>query len=130
LTRERRYYVYIMASKGRVLYIGVTGSLIARVLQHKASEIDGFTKRYHVTRLVYYEVFQYVNNALARETKIKKWRREKKVALIEASNPTWEDLAADWGRPVAMTRADSAFGSDGHSVPGDKSKADSSLRSE
>jgi putative endonuclease len=91
-----------MASKGRVL-------LMARVLQHRAGEVDGFTKRYHVTRLVYYETFQYVNNALARETQIKKWRREKKVGLVEASNPTWEDLAVDWGRPVAMTRADSSL---------------------
>jgi len=72
-----------MASKSRVLYIGVTGFLMSRMLQHKAGEIEGFTKRYNITRLVYYEVFQYVNNAIARETEIKKWRREKKVTLIE-----------------------------------------------
>ena len=66
--REKRYYVYIMASKGRVLYVGVTGFLFARVLQHKSGETDGFTSRYKITRLVYYEVFQYVNNAIARET--------------------------------------------------------------
>jgi len=83
LPREKRYYVYIMASKSRVLYIGVTGFLMSRMLQHKAGEIEGFTKRYNITRLVYYEVFQYVNNAIARETEIKKWRREKKVTLIE-----------------------------------------------
>jgi len=112
LAREKRYYVYIMASKGRVLYVGVTGSLMTRALQHRACEVDGFTKRYHVTRLVYYEVFQYVNNALARETQIKKWLREKKVALIEASNPTWEDLSAGWGTAMAMTRADSSLWSE------------------
>jgi putative endonuclease len=106
--REKRYYVYILASKNRVLYIGVTGFLMARVLQHKSGECDGFTQRYKVNRLVYYEVFQYVNNAIARETEVKKWRREKKVALFEADNPTWEDLAADWGKSVAMTRADSS----------------------
>ena len=83
MPREKRYYVYIMASKSRVLYIGVTGFLMSRMLQHKAGEIEGFTKRYNITRLVYYEVFQYVNNAIARETEIKKWRREKKVTLIE-----------------------------------------------
>jgi len=83
LPREKRYYVYIMASKSRVLYIGVTGFLMSRMLQHKAGEIEGFTKRNNITRLVYYEVFQYVNNAIARETEIKKWRREKKVTLIE-----------------------------------------------
>ena len=112
MNREKRYYVYIMASKGRVLYIGVTGFLLARVLQHKACEADGFTRRYHVTRLVYYEVFQYVNNAIARETQIKKWRREKKVALVVASNPTWDDLAAGWGQPAPMTRTDSSLRSE------------------
>jgi putative endonuclease len=86
--REKRYYVYILASKNRVLYVGVTGFLMARILQHKAGECEGFTQKYKVNRLVYYEVFQYVNNALARETEI--------------------NLAADWGKPVAMTRADSS----------------------
>jgi putative endonuclease len=74
MEREKRYCVYIMASKSRVLYVGMTGFLTARVLQHKAGEIDGFTKHYHVNRLVYYEVFRYVNNAIARESEIKKWR--------------------------------------------------------
>ena len=97
-----------MASKGRVLYVGMTGFLMARVLQHKSGEGAGFTRTYHVNRLVYYEVFQYVNNAIARETEIKKWRREKKVALVEADNPTWEDLAADWGESVVVRTADSS----------------------
>jgi putative endonuclease len=110
--RDQRYYVYMMASKSRVLYVGVTGSLMARILQHKAGESAGFTRKYRVTRLVYYEVFQYVNNALARETEIKKWRREKKVALIHASNPTWEDLAADWGQPFTARTADSSLRSE------------------
>ena len=70
---EKRYHVYIMASKGRVLYVGITGFLRARMLQHKAGATDGFTQRYHITRLVYYETFRYVNNAIARETQIKKW---------------------------------------------------------
>ena len=102
LSREKRYYVYIMASKSRVLYVGVTGFLMGRVLQHKAGEEEGFTRRYRVTRLVYFESFQYVDRAIARETEIKGWRREKKVALIERENPTWEDLAADWGKRVEM----------------------------
>ena len=112
MPREKRYYVYIMASKSRVLYVGVTGFLMARILQHKAGEVAGFTQKYRVSRLVYYETFQYVNNALRRETEIKKWRREKKVALIEASNPTWEDLAADWGSPLALPAADSSLRSE------------------
>jgi putative endonuclease len=95
MAREKRYYVYIMASIRGVLYVGVTGFLYARVLQHKSGETDGFTRRYRVHKLVYYESFRYVNNAIARETEIKKWRREKKVALIEAGNPTW-------GKPAGM----------------------------
>ena len=102
MAREKRYYVYIMASIRGVLYVGVTGFLYARVLQHKSGETDGFTRRYRVHKLVYYETFRYVNNAIARETEIKKWRREKKVALIEAGNPTWKDLAVDWGKPAGM----------------------------
>ncbi|HEY1800492.1 MAG TPA: GIY-YIG nuclease family protein [Terriglobales bacterium] len=94
MPREKRYHVYIMASKSRVLYVGVTGFLMPRVLQHKAGA-GGFTDKYRANRLVYCETFRYVNNAIARETEIKKWRREKKVALIERGNPTWEDLAAD-----------------------------------
>ena len=108
LQRIRRYYVYILVSKGRVLYVGVTGFLMARVLQHKSGEGQGFTQKYNVGRLVYYEVFRYVNNAIARETEIKKWRREKKVALIEADNPRWDDLAEGWGEAAAGGKADSS----------------------
>jgi putative endonuclease len=110
MPREKRYYVYILASKSRVPYVGVTGFLMARVMQHKTGEVDAFT--YKVNRLVYYETFQYVNNAIARETEIKKWRREKKVALIEPSNPTWEDLAADWGETDPDRQADSSLRSE------------------
>ena len=110
--REKRYYVYILASKSRVLYVGVTGFLMPRVMQHKTGEVDGFTQRYKVNRLVYYETFQYVNNAIARETEIKKWRREKKVALIKLLNPTWEDLAAAWDKPIQAKKADSSLRSE------------------
>ena len=102
MAREKQYHVYIMASIKGVLYVGVTGFLVSRVLQHKSGQADGFTRRYRVHKLVYYETFQYVNNAIARETEIKKWRREKKVALIDAQNPKWMDLAADWGKPAVM----------------------------
>ena len=78
MRREKRYHVYILASKNRVLYVGVTGFLMARILQHKAGECKGFTKKYKVNRLVYYEVFQYVKNAITRETEIKKWRRRRR----------------------------------------------------
>jgi putative endonuclease len=74
----------------------------ARILSHKAGEGSEFTHKYRIHRLVYYEVFRGVAAAIARETEIKKWRREKKIALIAQKNPTWEDLAADWGKPAVM----------------------------
>src|SRR5947209_1687184 len=95
---DKFFWVYMMASKSRVIYIGMTGFLYERVMQHKNDEIEGFTKRYNVNRLVYFERFRYVNNAIARETFLKGWRRAKKIALIEQFNPTWEDLAADWSK--------------------------------
>ena len=101
--RTKRYYVYIIASKSRVIYVGMTGFLMTRVLQHKSGGGGQFSGRYRVHRLVYYEVFEHVGTAIRRETEIKKWRREKKIALIEKKNPTWEDLAADWGKQVEMT---------------------------
>ena len=87
-----------MASKGRIIYVVcVTGFLMARVLRHRTGVGADFTCRYHVHRLVYFASFRNVGDAIARETQIKKWRREKRVALIEERNPAWEDLAEGWG---------------------------------
>src|ERR1700740_3380297 len=86
MSRERTYYVYIMASKSRVIYVGMTGFLMARVLRHRAGEGGAFTRKYRVHRLVYYRSFQSVSDAIACETEMKQWRREKKVALIYADN--------------------------------------------
>jgi putative endonuclease len=97
-----RYHVYILSSKSRVLYVGVTGFLMSRILRHKAGEGGPFTRKYRIHRLVYYEAFQNIGDAIARETEIKNWRREKKVALIRQNNPTWEDLAATWGKPIVL----------------------------
>jgi putative endonuclease len=99
---EKRYDVYIMASRSLTLYTGVTGDLYHRALQHKAGEIEGFTKRYHINRLVYYETFKYVNNAIGREKQIKAWTRAKRLALIRSENPTWQDLAEGWGQPIKL----------------------------
>jgi putative endonuclease len=79
------------------LYTGITNSIHRRALQHKRGEIEGFTKRYKINRLVYYEVFHRVGNAIAREKQIKSWTRAKRLALIQAKNPTWQDLAEGWG---------------------------------
>ena len=92
----RDYYVYITASRSRVLYVGVANDLERRVRQHKLKIIPGFTSRYNVDRLVYYESTGDIRAAIAREKEIKGWRREKKVALIEAVNPEWKDLTDEW----------------------------------
>jgi putative endonuclease len=93
---SRTYYVYILASASGVLYSGITNSLQRRVAQHRLRQVPGFTAKYNVTRLVYYESFGEVSLAIAREKEIKAWRRAKRVALIESMNPKWADLAAGW----------------------------------
>ena len=92
----KSYYTYIMASLGGTLYTGVTNNIMNRVFTHKQKIIPGFTKRYDVTRLVYYEESDDIWYAIAREKEIKGWKRYKKIALIESQNPKWKDLAADW----------------------------------
>ena len=105
---EHRYYVYILASKSRTLYIGVTNNLGARIFQHRSGKIGGFTSNYKVHRLMYLERHAWIQNAIAREQQLKRRRREKKVWLIERENPTWEDLAADWGKPVKLIKRNPA----------------------
>ena len=92
----RHFYVYIMASKSRVLYTGITNDIQRRTWEHKNDVIPGFTRDYRAHRLVYFESFKYVGNAIAREKHIKGWLRKKKTALIESVNPTWEDLSDGW----------------------------------
>lgn len=92
----RQFFVYILASCTGVLYIGVTSQLARRLAQHRAKVPGSFTARYNVHRLVYCDVFPEAALAIRREREIKKWRREKKVALIRAQNPGWKDLAAEW----------------------------------
>ena len=91
----KTYHVYIMAGTSRVLYIGVTGDLLRRAKEHKEMRIPGFTARYRVTELVYFEAFGDIRNAIAREKQIKGWLRVKKIALIESFNPTWRDITAE-----------------------------------
>ena len=87
------FYVYILSAKSRVLYTGITDDIYRRTWEHKNDINPGFTSDYKVHRLVYYETFKYANNAIAREKSIKGWLRRKKITLIEAKNPTWEDLS-------------------------------------
>ena len=92
----RQSYVYLLASKPNgTLYLGVTSDLARRVWQHKNKVVDGFSKKYDLTRLVWFEIHDEIAAAIEREKRIKKWRRAWKVALIEAENPSWRDLYSD-----------------------------------
>ncbi|MBZ0179656.1 MAG: GIY-YIG nuclease family protein [Melioribacteraceae bacterium] len=91
-----QYYVYIMTNFSKTLYTGMTNDLKKRVYQHKNKLIPGFTSRYNITKLIYYEIFNDVRAAIAREKQIKGWTRTKKIALIEKANPKWRDLSEGW----------------------------------
>ncbi len=90
---ERTFHVYFMASKSGVLYIGVTGNLAKRVFQHQQKLVPGFTQKYNVTKLIWFEPHATARSAIAREKEIKRWNRAKKIALIESLNPQWTDLS-------------------------------------
>ena len=90
---EKIYYVYITASKRNgTLYIGVTSNLKKRIYEHKESMVDGFTKKYNVNKLVYFEMTNEINSAIQREKQMKRWKREWKIKLIEKENPCWINL--------------------------------------
>jgi putative endonuclease len=93
--KDHSYSVYGIASKSRVIYIGMTNNLDRRVCEHKNNLVDGFSKRFRCHRLVYFESFDEVRKAIDREKQLKRWSRTKKICLIERQNPTWEDLAAE-----------------------------------
>jgi putative endonuclease len=92
----KQYYVYIMTNRSKTLYTGVTNDLMRRVYEHKNKMIDGFTNKYNITKLVYYEETNDVQAAIAREKQIKGWLRRKKISLIESVNPNWKDLSEGW----------------------------------
>ncbi|MEW6525835.1 MAG: GIY-YIG nuclease family protein [Spirochaetota bacterium] len=92
----KRGFVYIMTNrKDGTLYIGVTSNLIKRVYQHKTNLVEGFTYKYNLKRLVYYEIFETIEEAIKREKQLKNWKRECKITLIESINPQWLDLYDD-----------------------------------
>jgi len=90
------YYVYIMTSKSRTLYTGVTNDLERRVYEHKHKLVPGFTSKYNITMLAWYDTFEKIGDAIEWEKRIKGWLRSKKIALIETENPQWKDLSAGW----------------------------------
>ena len=89
----RSYYVYVLANRiGGTLYIGVTNNLVRRVYEHRQKQVESFTKKYGVDKLVYFELFHDAENAIKREKRLKRWNRAWKIGLIEAHNPNWDDL--------------------------------------
>jgi putative endonuclease len=98
MKRTKTFHVYIMTNRQRahILYTGITGNIGRRVFEHKSKSTQGFTSRYNLTRLAYYESLATADAAIAREKEIKGWRRSKKVRMIEAMNPHWNDLAEGW----------------------------------
>jgi putative endonuclease len=111
MRKPKHFYVYIMTNNPRshVLYTGITGDLPRRVHEHKSKLTPGFTSRYNLTRLVHCEMFAYPGDAIQREKEIKSWVRNKKIKLIESTNPHWHDLASDWHdlyKPVDRSPAD------------------------
>jgi len=98
----KSYFVYIMSSQRRVLYIGVTSKLERRVFQHKTHFFGGFTGKYNVSNLVYFERYSNVYRAIGREKELKGWLRQKKLSLIESTNPNWKDLSYGWYQKISM----------------------------
>jgi putative endonuclease len=105
--QEHLYFTYMMASRSHTLYIGVTSNLHKRIFEHKWRDHTGFTERYNCDRLVWFESYQEIAKAITREKQLKGWRRDKKIALIEKTNPAWVDLSRDWYdvEPADLKRA-------------------------
>ena len=99
---RKKYWVYIVSSRSGTLYIGMCNNIERRVREHKSGEVEGFASEHHCDRLVYWESFDDVRDAIDREKQLKGWRREKKIALIESMNPRWADLAEKWGARMAF----------------------------
>ena len=94
---NKRFYAYIMTNVSwKPLYTGFTSNMVRRAAEHKDNTFDGYTGRYKIDRLVYFEVFRYSNNAINREKQLKKWSRAKKIALVKSKNPKWDDLSREW----------------------------------
>jgi putative endonuclease len=110
--REYCFFVYILSNRSHTLYIGVTNDLRVRVLQHRQQRAGSFTTRYKITRLVYFERFSYIDKAIAREKELKHWTRAQKVALIESTNPTWEELFPEPSSNATTIKTQIPFGND------------------
>lgn len=100
---DKTYYVYLLTNwNNKVMYVGVTSNLERRVYEHKNKLVEGFTKKYNIGKLVYFETTNDVMAAIEREKQIKKWRREKKNQLVIGVNPGWKDLSLEWGKDFSL----------------------------
>lgn len=108
----RQYYVYILTNASRTLYVGVTNDLVRRLYEHRHGLVEGFTKKYRLKQLAYYEATPEILSAITREKQIKGWLRKKKIALIESGNPDWQDLGEDLLPPDPSQRLRMTRGSD------------------
>jgi putative endonuclease len=100
MREQKCYYVYIVASRSRTLYIGITSKLEQRAVQHKTHSLPGFSSKYRCERLVFIERYADPQTAITREKQLKGWLRARKIALIEENNPAWTDLSEGWGKPL------------------------------
>jgi putative endonuclease len=121
---NRTYCVYILGSRSRNLYTGVTDNLERRMVEHRQGLVSGFTTRYRIFRLIYFEFFSDVRAAIAREKEIKGWRREKKIWLIKRNNPTWADLAEKLPHQYKATETSKADPSPPFAKPSDRVRDD------
>lgn len=100
---DKTYYVYLLTNwNNKVMYVGVTSNLERRVYEHKNKLVEGFTNKYNIGKLVYFETTNDVMSAIVREKQIKKWRREKKNQLVIGMNPEWKDLSLEWGKYFSL----------------------------
>ncbi|MBV8358014.1 MAG: GIY-YIG nuclease family protein [Deltaproteobacteria bacterium] len=113
----RSYWVYIMSGRTRILYVGVTNDIERRHYEHRNKSLPGFTSKYGLDRLVYFEEHADIRDAIEREKQIKSWRREKKVALIESLNPKWRDLSLDWQLDAHSRTSDKSLRADPSAPP-------------
>ncbi len=103
--KMKQYYVYILANKSKTIYIGITNNLVRRVYEHKNKMIEGFTKKYNLTKLVYFEIFNEAKDAIKREKQLKNWHRQWKINLIESMNKDWRDLSSETFKDAEINSA-------------------------